>query len=200
MVHARTLYGLVLSGGQSQRMQQDKAYLTYQGEPQLQRAYTLLQNWVDRCFISVRKSQTDDALRSTLPQIVDRLTECGPAAGIVAAMEAYPDVGWLVIACDLPLLDASTIEGLVASRYQDGDATAFASIVDGQPEPLCAIWEPSSLPALLACIEHGGASLRHAMARMRLRLLGMQDPTPLINTNTPADASYVRTINPSLKD
>ncbi|WP_255470526.1 molybdenum cofactor guanylyltransferase [Pseudoxanthomonas sp. 3HH-4] len=190
----------MLSGGQSRRMQQDKAYLGYQGQPQLQRAYALLQSRVDRCFISVREAQTDDALRSTLPQIVDQLADCGPVAGILAAMHAYPDVGWLVIACDLPLLDAPTLQRLITSRFHEGGATAYASVVDARPEPLCAIWEPSCRTALHACIDHGGASLRHAMAHLQLRLLDVKDPTVLINTNTPADASYVRTINPALRE
>lgn len=173
-------------------MQRDKAYLAYQGQPQLLRAYDLLQPLVERCFISVRKSQRNDPLRSRLPQIVDKLSDGGPAAGILAALEAYPTAGWLVVACDLPLLDSGTLRELVSSRFEAGDATAYASDFDGQPEPLCAIWEASSHAALAAHVENGNASLRGALARMHVRLLPARHDETLINTNTPEDVEGVQ--------
>lgn len=51
------LYGLVLAGGVSARMGQDKAELSYHGAPQLQVAYETLSPLVERCFVSVRPAQ-----------------------------------------------------------------------------------------------------------------------------------------------
>src|SRR5689334_1463731 len=103
------LYGLVLSGGASQRMQRDKAALLYNGKPQLLRAIELLQPFCARTFVSVRADQTNDPLRAQLPQIVDRLTDRGPIAGIHAAQTVHPEAAWLVLACDLPLLNAAAL-------------------------------------------------------------------------------------------
>lgn len=71
------LYGLLLSGGASQRMRQDKAALAYRGEPQLLRAWRLLEALTERAFVSVRDSQRDDTLRAGLPQIVDSYDAIG---------------------------------------------------------------------------------------------------------------------------
>ena len=46
------LYGLVLTGGRSRRMQRDKAGLEYAGQSQLERAMELLTPLVTRCFVS----------------------------------------------------------------------------------------------------------------------------------------------------
>ena len=54
---APDLYGLVLTGGRSRRMQRDKASLQYAGKPQLARAMELLTPLVARCFVSVRPDQ-----------------------------------------------------------------------------------------------------------------------------------------------
>lgn len=186
MSGGKPLHGLVLAGGASRRMRRDKAYLAYDGTPQLRRAYQLVAGFVDHCFVSVRAAQREDPLRAQFPLIVDRLAGCGPAAGILAAQQHDPRAGWLVVACDLPLLDAATLARLVSSRFEHGDATAYRSEADDAPEPLCAIWEASSHAALLACVSEGNGSLRQALARSRTRLLAAGEAqAALTNTNTP---------------
>jgi len=180
------LYGLLLSGGASRRMRQDKAALDYRGEPQLLRAWRLLQPVTERAFVSVRDEQRDDPLRAGLPQIVDRYDAVGPVAGMLSAQDAHPQAAWLVIACDLPLLDQATLRELVARRDPGADATAFASRHDGLPEPLCAIWEPGSHELLLQRYEKGSYCPRKALGLLRTRLL----PAPgeaLDNVNTPEE-------------
>ena len=180
------LYGLLLTGGASRRMQQDKAALAYRGEPQLLRAWRLLQAVTERAFVSARDTQRDDPLRAGLPLILDRYEAIGPAAGILSAQDEYPEAAWLVLACDLPLLDAATLQLLVTRRDPAVAATAFASSHDGLPEPLCAIWEPASHGLLKTRYESGSFCPRKALMQSNARLL----PTPgaaLDNVNTPEE-------------
>lgn len=180
------LYGLLLSGGASQRMRQDKAALTYRGEPQLMRGWHLMQAVTERAFVSVREDQRDDPLRASLPQIVDAYDAIGPAAGILTAQERFPEVAWLVLACDLPMLDRDTLDRLVAARDPLADATAFASSHDGMPEPLCAIWEPSIHALLRQRHASGSFCPRKALMQSNIVLL----PAPgdaLDNVNTPEE-------------
>ena len=58
------LFGLVLAGGASTRMQQDKAALAYHGKPQLNWAYDLLADLCAATFISVRPDQRDEPTRA----------------------------------------------------------------------------------------------------------------------------------------
>lgn len=185
-MNAAPIYGLLLSGGASRRMQRDKAQLRYAGEPQLLRAWRLLSSVTERAFVSVRDSQRDDPLRAGLPQLVDSCDAIGPAAGILSAQDAYPDAAWLVMACDLPLLDEATLRALIAARDQLKDATAFSSRFDGLPEPLCALWEPHSHILLKQRYEAGSFCPRKALLQSNITLL----PAPgdaLDNINTPEE-------------
>jgi molybdopterin-guanine dinucleotide biosynthesis protein A len=180
------LYGLLLSGGESRRMQQDKAALVYRGEPQLLRAWRLLEAVTARSFISVREAQQSDPLRAPLAQIVDSYAAVGPVAGILSAQQRHPEAAWLVIACDLPLLEADTLLSLIAQRDEAADATAFLSRYDALPEPLCAIWEPSSQALLLQRYMQGSYCPRKALGLLHTKLL----PAPgaaLDNVNTPEE-------------
>ena len=185
------VYGLLLSGGASKRMQRDKAHVEYRGEPQLLRAWRLLSAVAEQAFVSVREDQRADPLRAGLPMLVDSYDSIGPAAGILSAQDAHPKAAWLVLACDLPLLDQGTLQTLMAGRDTAADATAFTSRHDGLPEPLCAIWEPASHAFLLQRYQAGEYCPRKALIRSNTTLL----PPPgeaLDNINTPADLEQMR--------
>lgn len=188
------LYGLVLSGGRSRRMQRDKAALVYQGRPQLARAMDLLQPLVARSFISLRQDQKGDPVRSGYATIVDQLPELGPIGGIHAALHSCTERAWLVLACDLPLLDRATLERLIAERDPTRLATAYRSSLDGMPEPLCAIYEPASRTALAHWIAAGERCPRKFLAQHPVRLLELQRPRALDNINTPEEYAAAQSV------
>jgi molybdopterin-guanine dinucleotide biosynthesis protein A len=136
-VSGAPLYGLVLAGGRSTRMQRDKAGLDYGGKPQLVRAMEVISPLVTRAFVSVRAGQQRDPLRAAYDTIADLQSDLGPLAGIQAALRAHPDHAWLVLACDLPFLDQATLRHLIAHRAPGRLASAYRSRFDGLPEPLC---------------------------------------------------------------
>jgi molybdopterin-guanine dinucleotide biosynthesis protein A len=192
------LYGLVLAGGRSTRMQRDKAALQYAGRSQLERAIELTTPLVERLFVSVRGDQAGDPLRARFPQIVDSGELEGPIAGIVAAQSSYPDAAWLVLACDLPLLDPATLRHLLRSRRPERQATAYRSSHDGLPEPLCAIYEPSSREAIRACIASGRDCPRKFLINASIALLDQPEPGALDNVNTPKEYdSALNRVHPS---
>src|SRR5579871_6236759 len=168
---AAPIYALVLAGGRSTRMQRDKAALSYHGRSQLEWAVSLLQPHVERVFVSVRPDQTNDPVRARFEQIVDTQDNLGPIAGIMAAQAKYPQVAWLVLACDLPFLDVGTLETLLAARQPQRLATAFRSSHDVLPEPLCAIYEPASREAILAHVASGKNCPRKFLINSDVQLL-----------------------------
>ncbi len=181
------LYGLVLAGGRSSRMGADKAALPYRGRSQLERTMELIAPHVERAFVSVGRGQGADPLRSRYAQIPDRQEGLGPLAGILAAQESHPHAAWLVLACDLPRLDAATLAHLVAARDAAAPATAYRSGHDGLPEPLCAIYEPGSHAALAQFAATGGNCPRKFLIGARAPLIDGPHPHALDNVNTPAD-------------
>ena len=139
-------------------MGRDKATLSYgDGTPQLERAMTLLAPHVVRAYVSVRADQGAEPLRARFPQIADTQENIGPIAGILAAQARHPEAAWLVLACDLPLLDEATLTHLLRARAPARAATAYRSSHDGLPEPLCAIYEPRSRELLAAYVAAGQA-------------------------------------------
>jgi molybdopterin-guanine dinucleotide biosynthesis protein A len=191
-VSAPPLFGLVLAGGSSSRMQRDKAALEYEGESQLTRAARLLQRHVPQVFVSVRPAQAEDPLRKAWPMIIDTIEGEGPIVGIRSALAAHGDVAWLVIACDLPFLSDATLAHLIANRNSAALATAYRSAHDSLPEPLCAIWEPGAAAALAAYQANGGRCPRKFLIRNEAPLLDAVDAHALDNINTPLEYEQAR--------
>ena len=183
------IYGLILTGGASKRMQRDKAALKYQGKTQLDRAFELLSRYLDHVFVSVRADQTSDPTRAHLPLIVDSVEGAGPITGIRSALAAHPEVAWLVLACDLPFVSDAAIEELLRRRDPSALATAYKSAHDGLPEPLCAIWEPAAAPPLAEYQAAGGHCPRKFLIRHGAPLIDPPDPRALDNVNTPEEYS-----------
>ena len=183
------IYGLILAGGASKRMQRDKAALKYLGRTQLERAFELASRHVDKVFVSVRADQISDPTRAPRPMIVDLGEGEGPIVGIRSALAAYPEAAWLVLACDLPFLSDAAIEGLLRRRDPNSLATAYKSAHDGLPEPLCAIWEPAAARALAGYQAGGGQCPRKFLIRHAAHLIDPLDPRALDNVNTPEEYS-----------
>lgn len=187
MSDAAMLYGLVLAGGKSRRMGSDKALLSSNGETQLSRAVHLLERFADRVFVSVRPDQAGEPERRRFASITDRYTDIGPIAGVLSAMDEAPDAAWLVVACDLPNIDDTTLATLLDQRDAERPFTAFRSSHDGLPEPLCAIYEPHARNIIDAFVTEGIVCPRKMLIRSDTTLLDQPHPAALDNINTPED-------------
>lgn len=184
---SRAVYGLVLAGGESRRMGRDKALLDRGGRSQLAHMVDLLGQYVDRVFVSARPEQADDAERSQYELIIDRYRDLGPVAGILTALREYPDVDWLVVACDLPNIDAETLQNLLAHRDGGQYFTAYESSYDELPEPLCAIYHCGCADVIQDFVDSGIHCPRKILIRSDTHLLRQVNPVSLDNINTPED-------------
>lgn len=177
------LNGLVLSGGRSTRLGQDKGALHWHGKEHRLYIAGLLQPFCDKVYISCRKEQSDVSNKN-YEVITDTYENIGPYGGLLSAFAERNDCAWLVIACDLPFLDNDTLLQLVEERDCEYMATAFKNPGDNLPEPLAAIWEPHSFNILLSSLSKGCQSLRKVLMNNNAKIIGAQNGLALMNVNT----------------
>ena len=117
------LTALILAGGESSRMGQDKAAIHYHDMPQSAWMERLIAPFCNRVFISVKGLSTNP-LENVIADDPG-LGDIGPIAGLVAAVRKYPDSAWLIVGCDYPYLEHDAIRQLVNGRRNGVDAVAF---------------------------------------------------------------------------
>ncbi len=184
MTSTAKLYGLVLSGGKSTRMGTDKGLIRYHGVPQREYLYDLLQQVCQDTFVSLRDEQKAE-LPSNMQTIVDLNEYRGPYNGLLSAHKKYPEAAWLVLACDLPLMDLNALKELIAQRDSGKQATAFALKENPLPEPLCAIWEPQAFADSLSYLESGvGTCPRKFLINHDTKLVFPKNENVLLNANS----------------
>ncbi|MBI1307534.1 MAG: NTP transferase domain-containing protein [Bacteroidetes bacterium] len=178
------LKGLILVGGKSSRMGEDKSDLHYHGMPQHQYIRELLKPFCSEIFYGVNKDQQQFDESEI---IRDSFLDMGPLASILSALRSHPEAAWLVIACDIPLIDENIINQLVDQRNPKKFATAFRKTDADFPEPLFAIWEPKSYSRILSFLSLGYQCPRKVLINSDVELITANTPEWVFNANTPEE-------------
>ena len=185
------LYGLVLSGGESSRMKRDKGELFYHGISQVEQTYNLLKEFCSEVFVSCRKEQSEKLHLKNLPQIHDRYLNFGPLGAILSAMSSHRNASWLVLACDLPLMNKEVLHKIIDQRDNQKVATAYYNTDEKRFEPLAAIYEPTSYHPLFYYLAEGKNCPQKVLFNFPVKKIDFQNNSllakSLSNANTPED-------------
>ncbi len=193
----KPLFGLVLTGGKSQRMQRDKALISYRNQPHALYIYNLLSQCCERVYLSARPGQWQQTPLAALPTLIDHEENLGPFGGILTALETHPDVNWLIMACDLAYLEQTTIETLLTHYRPDVVATCYEHIEQGFPEALCGLYTPLALDLFQR------AKMAKIYCPVKILQLGncqlipASHPLAVANINTPNEFEQVKLENDS---
>ncbi|MFA9221647.1 MAG: NTP transferase domain-containing protein [Sediminibacterium sp.] len=183
------LKALVLLGGKSSRMGEEKGLIQYHEKTQAEHLVFMLEEIGLDVFLSVREEQKESYAFLNRPFIADQLQGAGPLGGIASAMRTFPQTAFLVVACDLPNLQKEQLGFLLKNRNAKAFATCYESPMDGGPEPLCSIYEPKSFSALMKVWVNGKSCPRKMLFNRTVELLPVLDAIFLANANTPEDRS-----------
>lgn len=187
------LNGLVLAGGKSTRMGKDKGAIKWHGKEQKYFMADLLQQFCEDVYISCRQDQVHE-IDHTYKLLPDTYQGMGPYGGILSAFQVQPNKAWLVVACDLPLVNKNTIQYLIQHRDPKFVATTFRSPFDQLPEPLITIWEPHSLPVLLEFMDKGFKCPRKVLINSNTKILLPPFPQDLMNVNKPEELEEAKNL------
>ncbi|HKW30639.1 MAG TPA: molybdenum cofactor guanylyltransferase [Verrucomicrobiae bacterium] len=130
------LGAVILAGGKSLRMGQDKAWLEIGGQTLLARQIKLAHECgAEEVFISGRVDK--DYSQFACPVLYDRWAEAGPLAGIRRALEETSSSRLLVLAVDMPWLTPVVLRKLAEHRRGE---MGMVPRVGSRIEPLAAIY------------------------------------------------------------
>ncbi len=183
---------VILIGGDSRRMGQDKASLVLGERSLLQHVTSIVQPLFGEVIISVRQPRAEIAF----PQVCDDPAHRGPLAGLVAGLQSAKTPWVFVLACDMPFIEQAVIERL--GRFRDG-YQAVVPMVQGYPQPLVAFYAVSCADSVLECLNGDGKhSLRELLDKLQVRyvsegellIAGLQSRS-FVDLDTPEEAAMV---------
>ncbi|MCL1532621.1 molybdenum cofactor guanylyltransferase [Xanthomonas nasturtii] len=180
--------GVVLAGGRSSRMGQDKALLPWHGRPLLEQMQALL-----------RKAGAQQVLvsgnRPDYAGIADAQPDLGPLGGLASVLARVPDaITLVVVPVDMPLLSAALLSKLVAPSQHR--CVAF----EDQMLPMCLRIDAGVREAL-SMLMAGAApsrSLRALQRSLQCHRVAVtaSERAAFVNCNTPEQWSALIHENP----
>src|SRR5690606_5188005 len=93
--------GVVICGGQSARMEEDKSWIDYHGQPQW---LHLSQKLKPFCSVVVLSGNAQQSFGSKTNVILDKkeFSDHGPIGALLSVWHHFSDKNLLVLACDYP--------------------------------------------------------------------------------------------------
>ncbi|NNC86108.1 MAG: NTP transferase domain-containing protein [Bacteroidia bacterium] len=175
---------LILAGGESKRMGEDKSQMDYHGMPH--ELYTAKLT-SDMGFKTIISKQEGYKGTQEYPILRDKLTGMGPFGAICSAMMYNPNTAWLVISCDLPFVNKELINTLIKNRDISKFATTVKAINKEFPEPLITIYEPKAYQRFLELMSRGVSCPRKVIINSDVKVVELEDERLIQNVNTPEE-------------
>ena len=179
---------LVLAGGAGRRMGRPKAWLQV-GDTTLLRC--VVENLAPVFSEVLVAFAEPEQLEELIPHrvVFDRKTSAGPLAGLEAGLSAARNDVTFAIACDMPYVTRALAEIAVAAVH---GCDAAIPRIGGRPEPVCAAYRRSALPAITAALDGGRYKAADLVDQLDVTWLEGLDAQLFRSLNTPADYERFR--------
>lgn len=183
--------GVILSGGQSRRMQSlgmvDKGLLRLAGLALAGHAAKRLMPYCRQLLISANTCQADYAEWGKVVGDGEFIGQ-GPLAGILAAMRHTRADYILILSVDSPRVSEAVIAELVAQAKRSPTTSALYAYA-AQAHPLCAIIRTDLAPALERYLLQGKRRVQQWYTQIEAQpvCLGEKAEALFLNVNTPDD-------------
>jgi len=196
--HSALLSAIVLAGGKSSRMGQDKALLPVGGVSLLQRVCHIAAGCADTVYIVTPWPERYQHLTLPCCQFIrevplsgetgNEALNHGPLVGFAQGLAQMQTEWVLLLACDLPKLQVEVLQAWAAELDSVGeDAIAALAHHTKGWEPLCGFYRRRCLPQLLDFINQGGRSFQQWLEQHPVQVLSLPVTDMLLNCNTPED-------------
>jgi molybdenum cofactor guanylyltransferase len=180
--------GVVLAGGNSRRMGENKSLIQWEGKSLLELQAEKLWACCESVYFS---SGSNEPLPVALLCVPDKFGGKGPMDGIASAFHASDASALLVLAVDLPGVSLRLLRGLCERFAQTG--ITVAAKVGEFPQPLCAIYPREALPILEKALTTDNLRMMELLKSLHADSLSLHDFHPpihemeLFNVNLPEE-------------
>ena len=161
----------ILAGGKSTRMGMDKAFVDYEGRTLLSRALDLARSVTP----DVRIVGNSEKFAPFAPVVEDIFRDCGPLAGIHAALRASPSELNVMLAVDTPFVSWAFLQYLISHAQSAPEATVVVPRDGESSQPLCAIYRREFADAAERALLAGRNRIDALFNEVRTRMIEKEE-------------------------
>lgn len=185
--------GILLAGGLSRRYGSPKAFSEISGKKFYEITYDILAKCCDDVIVVTRKEFfTKFPSNLYVTSDIEPFVGCGPLAGIYSAMEKVKAEHYVVLPCDMPLMDESVIKGLIASHHKDVTAVRTERFL----QPLVSVWSARVKPYIKDALLAKRYKMKDVLSEIELHEIDgavlSNNRNVFMNINTPEQDEEMR--------
>jgi molybdopterin-guanine dinucleotide biosynthesis protein A len=190
--------GIILAGGKSRRMGEDKRYLVVGEQTLLERGLGVIRSIFQEVLVVI--AQDTPPLSVDARVIRDLLPDCGSLGGLYTGLMQATTPWIFVVACDMPFLDQAVISQFTSRR---ATADIVMAKLDGRLHPMHALYGKRCLPALEQMIQARQLKIQEIVSQSSLRVQYVTEAELLTidpswrsfqNVNSPSDLEAARSL------
>ncbi len=190
MTRITHLSAAILAGGRGVRMGGPKPTLEVGGRRLIDRAVEVCQEVFERVVVVRGDPRRPPIPGLGVPQLPDAWPGYGALGGVHAALRACNVDGVLILASDMPSMEAGFLRELVD---QDDGADVLVPRSRSGLQPLAAVYRRSCLPVVEASLREDIRQIIAFYPKVRVLEYGVDDREELFtNVNTPEDLRRAR--------
>lgn len=177
-----SLTAIILAGGKSSRMGQDKAFIPWNGKRFIEHSIAAADSVASRVVLS------GDKQRLTflgLKVIEDVETDQGPVYALASCFSQIADKKVLVLSCDVPQVSSEDLQVLIKKHDTCADVTCFE--YKNKVMPLIGIYNRSAFEAFKYAMKNKERKLFSVLNHLKVKTLEYKGEGGLMNINTPED-------------
>ena len=190
--------GVLLAGGKSRRMGEDKRYLVVGEQTLLERGLGVLSSIFQEVLVVI--AQDSPPLGVDARVVRDLVPDCGSLGGLYTGLTQAATPHIFVVACDMPFLDSAVISQFTSRRTT---ADIVMAKLAARLHPMHALYGKGCLPAMEQMILARQLKIQEMVSHASLRVRYVTEADLLIidpswrsfhNVNTPADLEVARSL------
>jgi molybdenum cofactor guanylyltransferase len=190
--------GVLLAGGKSRRMGEDKRYLVVGEQTLLERGLGVLQSIFQEVLVVI--AQDSPSLGVDARVMRDLVADCGSLGGLYTGLTQATTSCIFLVGCDMPFLDQAVIAQFTSRR---ATADIVMAKLGSRLHPMHALYGKRCLPALEQMIRTRQLKIQELVSHASLRVqyvteadLHNIDPSgrSFQNVNTQADLEAARSL------
>ncbi|SUZ91413.1 uncharacterized protein METZ01_LOCUS44267 [marine metagenome] len=184
---------VVLAGGQSVRMGQDKSMIPLGDKRMIERVLDKVGEVCSELIVVTGKGYDLEWLKAlyNIQQVEDVEIGAGPLCGLYSGLLASTNEFNFVVGCDMPFLNTSLVKWLLSEA---GSNDVVAGVVNGEKQTLHAVYSKNCIQAIRTLLSSERTSLKSLLEQVKTRLvpeteLKIRDPElrSFYNINTSID-------------
>jgi molybdopterin-guanine dinucleotide biosynthesis protein A len=174
---------IIMAGGKSKRMGQDKSVLLINGTPAIKHIFAQLRSHFDQIIVS--SNNITEHSFDGVEIVPDEATGKGPLMGIASALRVSRNEINFVIACDIPEVDIDIVRQML--RESNGFDAVVPQTGPSQYEPLFAVYKKSVLAEIDKSIAAGQYKIVEPLKNCKINYVDLPGDVRLENLNTMND-------------